>query len=260
MKKLCREDTASTFEDVNQCVLLFCRVRFNFLNINKMLENLKNTTDFTIDCILSKNDIKSEIKLKPMSKEIIPYLLLNKVGENPWIPKIPFPYNSGLIQKVQYLPNSPLNNQSYLSHMHQFNYVNTEPIDYCGIKTKSNNGSSSSLDYDTSTVAKFNSSSTITSGNSSSFPNSTDTPNKYSYSQQSNVYDYSKFCDKFVLNSLTINLSGDHNQLGFYGSSSSSSLSSSSSPIINYDNNMANQKCSICSKVFDSLISLDVSS
>ena len=218
-----------------------------------MLEKLKNPTDFTIDCILSKSDIKSERKIKSPSKEIMPYVLLNKVGENPWIPKSPFAYNSELIQKVKLFPNPPSIDQTYSRNINQFNYMNAEPIDYCGIETKSNNSSLPNLDYASKEiVAKFSTPSTITSSHSINSVNPASTPN--SYSPQLNVYDYSKFCDKFVLNSLTINLSGDKNQLAFCGESSSSS-----SPINNYDNNMTNQKCTICSKVFDSLISLDVS-
>ncbi|CAO1355950.1 unnamed protein product [Diamesa hyperborea] len=213
-----------------------------------MLEKLKNPTDFTIDCILSKSDIKSERKVESPTKEITPYVLLNKVGENPWIPKSPYAYN-GLIQKVHYYPNPPLIDQIYLRHVNQYNYMNSEPIDYCA---KTNINYSPELDSVSSEIVeKFSSPSTITSSYSSNSPNPENTPN--SYSPQLNVYDYSKFCDKFVLNSLTINLSGDKNQLGFSGESSLSS-----SPIINYDSNVANQKCSICSKVFDSLISLDI--
>ena len=219
-----------------------------------MLEKLKNPTDFTIDCILSKSDIKSERQIKSPSKDVTPYVLLNKVGENPWIPKSPYAYNSGLIHKVHYYPHPSMIDQSYLRNINQFNYMNTEPIDYCGIKSKTNINCSSELNSASSDIVeKFSSPSTITSNHSSNSPNPSDTPN--SYSPQLNVYDYSKFCDKFVLNSLTINLSGDKNQLDFSGESSTTT----SSPIINYDNNMANQKCSICSKVFDSLISLDVS-
>ncbi|CAO1370933.1 unnamed protein product [Diamesa tonsa] len=161
----------------------------------------KYPTDFTINCILSEGfNEKSQ-------KEITSYYPLNKVGENPWIPKSPF---------------------ACMRH--------PELTIFCRSKTKDE------------TVKRNNVTSVISRCQISI---KSDIPQ--SYSQQIDALDYSKVCDKFVLNSLTINLSGDKNQLGFSGESSLSS-----SPIINYDNNVTNQKCSICLKVFDSLISLDI--
>jgi len=168
-----------------------------------MTQNLKKKTNFSIDCILSKTEV---------NHTTIPMMPLNKVPDNPWIPRSPLSmtFNPGIYRKLHILPPSPTEAPiSPLTSTYFDNFYGTSMGCYDNLVKIRNNYSSVNNHFYLSAPNANVPSTTSASNNRNSPPQlpavQSHKLHHHSLSPKTAVYENREPCDSDNLRSLSLN-------------------------------------------------------